>query len=120
MGGRCIKFSSSIFSVEILFFEFQAGEYTNGTNCIPCEKGSYCPTTSSSPVSCAAGTYANVTGMSSCIVCPPGYHCIDPAISPVICPEGTFSIAGQTICEVSVDIHRFIQNKNTKSQSTTF
>ena len=58
-----------------------------------CTIGHSCPSGSSAPVPCAAGTYNNVTGQSSCPQCPAGYYCVaqtdDYSLYP--CPAGRFN-----------------------------
>ena len=40
-----------------------------------CPVGFYCPTGTTSPLACPAGTYADHQGMDACITCPQGYYC---------------------------------------------
>ena len=41
-----------------------------------CPAGKYCPLGTVTPLECAAGTYANETGLSQCHQCPAGYYCL--------------------------------------------
>ena len=62
-----------------------------------CPKGFYCPSGSERPLSCVAGTYADMEGMSSCTPCEAGYYCLanttdyndNPCPAGYFCPEGT-------------------------------
>ena len=59
--------------------------------------GSYCPILSSSPLSCPAGTYGPVQGLSSCLTCPPGFTCEGGAASPVQCQAGFYCTGGNSL-----------------------
>jgi len=59
-----------------------------------CPIGAQCPVGSSTFTSCADGTYANHTGVSSCYQCPSGHYCVfmdHTEACPIgfYCPEGT-------------------------------
>ena len=41
----------------------------------PCPKAHYCPSGTSYPLGCEAGTYNNQTGEASCTTCVEGYYC---------------------------------------------
>jgi hypothetical protein len=58
---------------------------------LKCPRGTSCPTGSSVPVLCEAGTYQNETGSSTCKLCPTGNYCLSNATSPGVCPIGTFN-----------------------------
>lgn len=51
-----------------------AGQYWNGTNCIICPPGFYCPVGNNVP-----------------ILCPSGYFCSEGSTVPVACPQNTYS-----------------------------
>uniref|UniRef100_A0A7M5XIK9 Tyrosine-protein kinase ephrin type A/B receptor-like domain-containing protein n=1 Tax=Clytia hemisphaerica TaxID=252671 RepID=A0A7M5XIK9_9CNID len=78
--------------------ECQAGEYSNGTACVECPKGFYCPSSTTTPIVCKAGTYANALSSTSCQLCPSGYSCLNAADAPVACTAGSYSVAGQIKC----------------------
>lgn len=78
-----------------------------------------CPSDSSSPIICPAGSYNNRTGQSACNDCPPGFYCelstnttemhICPAgmycqsgsATPTMCSAGTYNkLIGQASCSV--------------------
>jgi hypothetical protein len=80
------------------------GEYWNGTSCVACPagsycpgdgykylcpSGSYCPSGASAPTPCAAGSYCP-SGSSSTSPCPAGSYCPDPS-TLTACPPGTYS-----------------------------
>ena len=74
---------------------------TGQDKCTPCPVGYYCPSESTtSPVPCAVGTYANETQSISCGDCPPGYSCKNTSDTPVLCADGTFSPGGRSECQV--------------------
>ena len=59
-----------------------------------CPVGAQCPIGSSTFTSCADGTYANRTGLSSCYQCPSGRYCVfmdhtEECPIGFYCPEGT-------------------------------
>jgi hypothetical protein len=41
-----------------------------------CPVGHYCPGETSHPIPCTAGSFSNVTGLSTCYDCPVGYYCL--------------------------------------------
>ncbi|EDO39339.1 predicted protein, partial [Nematostella vectensis] len=77
---------------------FQSGTFVNGTHCIPCHVGHYCPSQSNKPQVCPSGTFANETGSVVCKACPAGYACLDPSTTPAPCGIGEYSINGQSTC----------------------
>ena len=79
----------------------QVGTYSNGSHCIPCDIGHYCPSPLNAPQPCPPGSYANETGSVSCKACDAGHSCLDPSNTPVPCAAGEYSISGQTSCTVS-------------------
>ena len=96
-----------VWSVFFYLYIKQAGEYSNGTACLECPKGHYCPSSSSTPIACQSGTYADTTSSTACQLCLAGYSCVDASQSPVSCSVGTYSVAGQIKCAVSVFLTRF-------------
>ena len=50
--------------------------------------GFHCPAGSSSPIACAAGTYAQTEGKASCDNCPQGFYCPLNTTNPESCPMG--------------------------------
>ena len=74
------------------------GYYVVNRVATQCPAGSYCPTTSESPIPCPAGTYNAMQGktdISACIHCPAGSYCsplaATGATQPIPCPAGTSS-----------------------------
>jgi hypothetical protein len=81
------------------------GQYANGTVCItcppgsycpkgvanpmPCTSGNYCPESSSLPVPCSAGTYQQNAGAASCTTCPSDYHSLAGASACTKCTSYT-------------------------------
>ncbi|RLN86843.1 hypothetical protein BBJ28_00010856, partial [Nothophytophthora sp. Chile5] len=60
-----------------------------------CPAGFYCPEASSTPVKCAAGTYAASTGQAVCDECPMGFFCDGVATNThVECPMGHYCPPG--------------------------
>ncbi|GMF22634.1 unnamed protein product [Phytophthora lilii] len=55
-----------------------------------CPKGFECPGGSFEPISCPAGTFADVTGLAQCKLCPERYYCEIGSITPVECPQGYY------------------------------
>lgn len=86
----------------------QTGTYSNGTHCVLCEVGHYCPSSSNKPQPCAAGTYADIPGRITCTKCQAGSSCLNPALAPVPCGNGEYSIAGQSTCSVSIEFPSYI------------
>ena len=66
-----------------------------------CPKGHHCPSSSSSPIPCQSGTYADKKSSTTCQLCPAGSACVDASASPVSCSVGTYTVAGQIKCSVS-------------------
>jgi hypothetical protein len=67
---------------------------------ITCSSGSYCPIGSSSEHSCPAGSYCPYTTTS--IMCPDGSYCPDGSIQPKLCPAGSNCPIGSsmyTLCD---------------------
>ncbi|XP_042813145.1 signal peptide, CUB and EGF-like domain-containing protein 3 [Panthera tigris] len=63
----------------------------------PCPQGHFCPSGTSLPHPCPAGSYSNLTGQASCFPCPAGYYCPEnittysghPCPTGFYCPRGT-------------------------------
>lgn len=53
-----------------------------------CPPGTYCPSGSSNPTPCKAGTYNDLPKQASCKLCPPGFYCLSNSTSPEPCPAG--------------------------------
>ena len=62
----------------------------------PCPIGFYCPTNSSSPLPCSAGSYQNHPGQSYCKNCLEKYYCPNSTVS-LPCPTGHFCKANSTV-----------------------
>lgn len=72
---------------------------TVSSTMVLCPAGSYCPSGSSSPVNCPAGTFSQKVGQSSvttCVLCPSGEYCLNSGTSEYqncplnyFCPIGT-------------------------------
>lgn len=84
------------------FLFSQVGTYSNGSHCIPCDLGHYCPSPANAPQPCPAGTYSNETGAVTCKACDAGHSCLNPSNTPVACPAGQYSISGQSSCAVCI------------------
>lgn len=56
----------------------------------PCPRGHFCPSGTSHPQPCPAGSYNNLTGQASCFPCPAGYSCPEniSTYSERPCPAG--------------------------------
>ena len=63
-----------------------------------CPNGHYCPTGSSTPIPCKAGSYNNQTGQSECVTCPAGYYCLETTVSflATLCPSGYYCPSNTT------------------------
>ena len=76
--------------------------FANTTSEIACTTGSFCPTGSSNPLPCAAGSYLNLTNATSqadCFACPTGSSCATGSSTPSACAPGTVSAqAGMSEC----------------------
>ncbi|KAF0717142.1 hypothetical protein As57867_002460, partial [Aphanomyces stellatus] len=59
-----------------------------------CPGGSSCPQGSIAPVTCAAGTYTNMTGQAVCQICPVGFYCQAGCTTPLACPQGFYCPSG--------------------------
>jgi len=69
------------------------------TVCRRCPIGHRCPTPSSIPESCPAGTYAPFAS-AVCTTCAVGKFCPTVTHSPMDCPPGTYQLqTGQTFCK---------------------
>ena len=69
----------------------------------PCPAGTYCVKGSTSPVSCAAGTYNSLPEQETCLDCLQGYYCDLGSTNQTICPVGTSlpffpSLKNLTLC----------------------
>lgn len=53
-----------------------------------CPAGTHCPSGSSWPIPCTAGTYNNLTQQATCKTCPAGFYCPDNSTNPLSCPPG--------------------------------
>lgn len=93
---RVVKLLFVVFSCQSL----QSGEYSNGTACVPCPVGFYCPSPLAAPQACTQGTYQTSTGQTSCLSCPSGQSCINRSATPVDCSAGYFSQTGDGNCQV--------------------
>lgn len=77
------------------------GRWWNGSACVPCPRGTYCPGGNPAPkIKCTAGTFQSGTGQSSCIPCNVGtFSAVDSAINCAECPAGQYQPdPGQTSC----------------------
>ena len=59
-----------------------------------CPVGHYCPTGSSLPIDCPAGSYANATAQPLCFTCPEGFFCPPGSITGIPCPVGHYCPEG--------------------------
>ncbi|KDO27716.1 hypothetical protein SPRG_22196, partial [Saprolegnia parasitica CBS 223.65] len=66
--------------------------YCPGNNVqVTCPLGHYCPGgVLTAPVPCAAGSFANITGLAACFGCPARAYCGTGTIIPVSCPAGYY------------------------------
>lgn len=94
----------------IILCSVQNGQYSNGTHCIDCPAGTYCPDPTLGSVVCSNGQYQPSTAQTSCIQCPSGQSCLDKTATPVDCNPGYFSLAGEETCTVSCFLMLFIVN----------
>nr|XP_054760934.1 uncharacterized protein LOC129267226 [Lytechinus pictus] len=78
----------------------QVGEYSNGTDCLPCPQGFMCPSPLGNPQACPTGTYQDTTGKSTCYLCPGGSSCLSVSGSPTPCDTGYYSVSGQQVCSI--------------------
>nr|XP_047130962.1 uncharacterized protein LOC100202447 isoform X1 [Hydra vulgaris] len=81
------------------------GYFSNGTACILCYEGHFCPSSVIKPISCPLGTYANSKGSVLCELCPSGYYCFNATEDPKPCDEGSFSTAGSIFCQACPQGH---------------
>ena len=61
-----------------------------------CPPGTYCPSGSSWPIPCEAGTYNNISQQAKCKWCPPGFYCPANSTFPIECPPGNWCENGTT------------------------
>lgn len=94
----------------IILWSLQNGQYSNGTHCVDCPAGTYCPDPTLGSVVCSNGQYQPSTAQTSCIQCPSGQSCQDKTATPVDCVAGYFSLAGEETCTVSCFLMSFIIN----------
>ncbi|KAE9138231.1 hypothetical protein PF007_g1495 [Phytophthora fragariae] len=81
---------------------------TDGVTGAVCPAGFYCPEASSTPVKCAAGTYAADRGQASCDECPMGFFCDGVATSSYAdCPAGHYCPAGTAEVPVPCPVGTF-------------
>lgn len=72
----------------------------------PCERGKYCPISTSKAVPCPSGTRMDgslpfMTSASDCLTCDPGYSCSVGAEAQQMCLPGSVgATAGQAICSL--------------------
>ena len=74
---------------------------TNITHGGICPPGTRCPTGSSVPIPCVAGTYNNMSGQASCTVCPNGFYCPANSTYPIDCPSGYWCEQGATVADTN-------------------
>lgn len=85
------------------FLYLQAGEFSNGSACVSCFTGHYCPSMTVQPLPCVSGTYSDKRGAVACDVCPAGYSCFNVSDTPKECNSGEYSIAGDATCKVQYE-----------------
>lgn len=106
------------YSLNMHYFMFlQNGQYSNGTHCVDCPAGTYCPDPTLGSVVCSNGQYQPSTAQTSCIQCPSGQSCLDKTATPVDCTAGYFSLTGEETCTVSCSWMSFIVNILDKCES---
>jgi hypothetical protein len=94
-------FAVTDFSCTCLFSLLnKAGEFSNGTACVSCFTGHYCPSMTVHPLPCVNGTYSDKRGSVACDMCPAGYSCLNVSDPPRKCNSGEYSIAGDAVCKV--------------------
>ena len=91
---------------------------TGATSCIACEGGSFCPASSSTPIPCPGGSFANATDLGSagdCANCPSGSSCPTGSLVPELCPAGRFSAqSGNARCSACLEgTHQPLDNQTT-------
>lgn len=101
----------------IILSSVQNGQYSNGTFCVDCPAGTYCPDPTLGSVVCSNGQYQPSTAQTSCIQCPSGQSCLDKTATPVDCTAGYFSLTGEETCTVSCFWMSFIVNILDKCES---
>lgn len=75
---------------------------------LPCTAGSFCAGSNAAPTACAAGTYADVPGLSVCKTCPARSYCVAGTVTPATCPAGYVCPAGtQSAAQVACPIGTF-------------
>lgn len=63
--------------------------------------GYYCESALAGLVSCPDGLYADEEGLALCKSCPIGKSCLVKSATPVDCAPGYYSLAGESLCNVS-------------------
>lgn len=93
---------------DVVLYSCNAGEYSDSSGCYTCTAGSYCPDTASI-ISCAPGTYQDLTGQTSCNNAEIGkFVALSGAAEATLCPPGTYQdLAGQTSCKAA-EIGKFV------------
>ena len=81
----------------------QVGEYSNGTDCLPCPPGFMCPSPLANPSSCPIGTYQDTEGQATCNLCPGGSSCLSVSATPIPCDEGYYSLTSQQVCSICLE-----------------
>jgi hypothetical protein len=77
------------------------GRWFNGTTCVPCPRGTYCPGGNPAPkINCPAGSFQSGPGQSACIPCNVGsFAAVDSSVNCTTCPAGKYQPdPGQTSC----------------------
>ena len=70
------------------------------TRPLPCPKGHYCLSSSTTATPCAGGTYNPLIGSSAsgaCLSCPQGNYCPQSSYEPIACPPGYYCAASSAI-----------------------
>ena len=80
----------------------QTGTYSNGSACVDCPAGYYCPSASAGKIACASGYYQDSTKQTQCDPCPGGQKCLTADGTPSNCDAGFQSNSGESACTVSV------------------
>ncbi|EQC38608.1 hypothetical protein, variant [Saprolegnia diclina VS20] len=75
--------------------------YCPGNNVqVTCPVGHYCPGgVLTAPVPCAAGSFANITGLAACFGCPARSYCYTGTVIPVPCPAGYYCPMNTTFAQ---------------------
>jgi len=95
------------------------GTTNTGTGGV-CTEGHKCPTGSSAPVACAAGTFTNQTGQASCVTCPKGYYCVAASVDyvPFPCPSGKLTMS--YLDSLSLEVLKVLNPETENSVNHTF